>query len=131
MFYGLDAQQSCENFLGMGLPAHQGPDISYEEAKLLVLERAREVLVEKKRPRLEPGIIEERTIEMPWGWIFFWNTRLYLETGDLEHALIGMPPLCVDRRQGSVSPVANVEPLTREIKRFERKIGARPWWKVW
>ena len=75
---------------------------------------------------MEPAIVEG-----PWGWVFFWNTGLYLETGDLEHAMVGAPPLCVDREHGSVSTVANVEPLTRELRKYERKIGVRPWWKLW
>jgi hypothetical protein len=118
----------------MGMPAQQESapaELSYEEAKELVLDRARELLAEENRPRIDPAIIEGRTIEKDWGWVFYWNTALYLETGDLEHALVGSPPLCVDRKKGSVGTVANVEPLTREIKRYERKIGARPWWKVW
>lgn len=105
--------------------------ISYEEAKQRVLTHAKEMLAEENRPRVEPAIVEGRTIEKPWGWVFFWNTGLYLETGDLEHAIVGTPPLCVERQQGQVSPVANVEPLTGELKRYERKIGARPWWKLW
>ena len=59
------------------------------------------------------------------------NTRLYLDTGDLEHALFGTPPLCVNRGDGSVTPIPRDRRLERQIRRYERKIGARPWWKFW
>ena len=82
-------------------------------------------------PKNEPALIDEKTREMPWGWVFSWNTRLYTETGDLMHAVIGPPPVCVDRRNGNADAVDALRPLERELRRYERKIGVRRWWRFW
>lgn len=104
-------------------------ELSWEEARRRALQFVREnFLAETKN---EPALIEDQTIEMPWGWVVFWNTLLYTETGDLEHAVIGPEPICVDRRKGTVASVLSDKPLNREIRRFERRSGIRPWWKLW
>ncbi len=82
-------------------------------------------------PKNEPALVEDATVEKPWGWVFFWNTRLFTETGDLMHAVIGPAPVCVDRRDGSAASIDALRPLDRELRRYERKIGVRPWWKLW
>ena len=105
-------------------------ELTYEEAKQLALRRVASLQAEGTPP-VEPAIVDTETIETPWGWILYWNTRLYLDTGDLEHAQFGTPPLCVNRGDGSVTPITREARLARQIRRYERKIGARPWWKFW
>ena len=104
--------------------------IYYDEAKQRALEQL-SILRDPEGPPLEPAIFDERTVELPWGWVFYWNTRLYLETGDFEHAVFGNPPLVVNRRDGSVTTICAEESLKRELRRYERRTGIRPWWKFW
>lgn len=40
-------------------------------------------------------INDEATRETPTCWIFFYNTRAYLETGSIRHALAGNAPIFV------------------------------------
>ena len=40
------------------------------------------------------------TIEEPFGWVFSWNDRRYLETGDIKYALYGNIPVVVIRTTG-------------------------------
>ena len=106
--------------------------ISYIEAKDAALQAVNDLITESEDvPDVEPAIVDGETIERTWGWVFFWNTRLYAETGDLEHALVGTAPVCVNRTDGSACSVTAAWPIEREIKRYERLIGARPWWKFW
>lgn len=106
--------------------------LTYDEAHGLVLERlSREIEPAEDRPPVEPAIVDDETIERPWGWVFFWNTRLFAETRDMEHALVGTDPICVNRADGSIASLANVEPIEPEIRRYERRIGVRPWWRFW
>ena len=105
-------------------------ELNHETAKQLALEQLGGLQPEDLPP-VEPAIIDAETIERPGGWVFFWNTRLYVETGDLEHALVGPGPIYVRRQDGSVSSLVSAEPIDREIRRHERRIGVRPWWKLW
>jgi hypothetical protein len=40
--------------------------------------------------------------EHPWGWMYLYTSRRYLETGDDQYAVFGNAPYIVDRRDGSV-----------------------------
>jgi hypothetical protein len=47
-------------------------------------------------------IIEDATVEKEYGWIFFYNSRKHLETGDILYALAGNGPLVVKSADGSI-----------------------------
>lgn len=47
-------------------------------------------------------IDSRHTIEASFGWVFFYNARAFLETGDRAYALAGNAPLIVDRTTGAV-----------------------------
>jgi hypothetical protein len=59
-------------------------------------------------PPAELVIFDEQTIETDFGWVFFWNSKKYRETGEFRDTLAGNRPLIVDRRDGSVhnTPIA-------------------------
>jgi hypothetical protein len=44
------------------------------------------------------------TMRGPRGWMFFWNSRQYLEDGSLSDAMLGNGPLLVDAETGTVEP---------------------------
>jgi Immunity protein 35 len=45
----------------------------------------------------ELDIIHSNTIDASEGWIFFYNSKDFIETGDLSSALAGNGPIFVDR----------------------------------
>jgi hypothetical protein len=47
-------------------------------------------------------ILEAETEEHDFGWVFYWTSREYHETGDIRHALGGNAPLIVDRDDGRI-----------------------------
>lgn len=49
--------------------------------------RARELVLEKIRKH-DCVIVDEHTIERPFGWVFFYDGRRHVETGD-EQGMIG------------------------------------------
>ena len=106
--------------------------ISHDEAVRCALDAVRAHLeASEDLPSVEPAIVGGETIEKPWGWIFFWNTTLFAETGDLEHAMVGTAPVFVNRAAGAATAVDPLQPIERAIRRYERRIGARPWWRFW
>jgi hypothetical protein len=40
----------------------------------------------------------------PDGWYFPWQTSLYLETGDIEHSVVGSWPIFVSKNGDEVGP---------------------------
>lgn len=104
--------------------------LSYNRAKQIAIDHIRKQS-DIPIPGRDPAIIESETIEKEWGWVVYWNTSLFLDTGDYEHAIWGAPPLCINRADGSVKPLEGAKPFEREIRTYEREIGQRPWWKRW
>jgi hypothetical protein len=63
-------------------------------------------------------ILDGHTIEADFGWVFFWTSKQYIETGELRYALAGNGPLIVDRRDGSVHETSAAEPLEKVTERY-------------
>jgi len=51
------------------------------------------------------------SIDRPNGWVFFYQTRAYLDSGQIEFALAGNAPILVSRESGVVSPTGTAEPF--------------------
>jgi hypothetical protein len=66
--------------------------LTYEEARGLAVKELDETV----------AILEEATIEKPYAWIFCYNSRKFLETGDIMEALGGNAPLFVSKTDGSI-----------------------------
>src|SRR5215475_14575405 len=71
-------------------------------------------------PATELAILDEHTIETDFGWVFFWNSKRYLETGEFQYALAGNAPLIVDRRDGSIHETSTAYPIEEIIERYRR-----------
>ena len=48
-------------------------------------------------------ILTEHTIEKPYCFIFFYNNRLFIETGNISYSLAGNSPLFISKLDGSIS----------------------------
>jgi hypothetical protein len=66
-------------------------------------------------------VMQKLTIERPFGWVFFYNSKQFLETGDISQALVGNAPLIVDRTDGSVHVTGTAEPIEHYLKDYEAR----------
>lgn len=66
-------------------------------------------------------ILEDKTVERPFGWVFFYTTRQYLETGDRKYLVPGAAPLVVHRADGSTEHLATSVPPARAIEIYEKR----------
>ncbi len=60
------------------------------------------------------------------GWVFFWNSRAYVESGEVAYALGGNGPYVVDRRDGSVHRLGTASSVERQAVRRELQGDRRP-----
>ncbi len=51
----------------------------------------------------EPAVIDEATKEEDFGWVFFYNSKRYLETKKILFALAGNGPVFVGKDSGEVT----------------------------
>jgi hypothetical protein len=69
------------------------------------------------------ALLDEHTIEVDFGWIFFWTSTKYRETGEFRYAVAGNGPLIVDRRDGSVHEASTARTIEETIESYR---SARP-----
>jgi hypothetical protein len=64
-------------------------------------------------------IIGDETIKKPYGWIFFYQSSAFLESGDHRHALAGNAPIIIDRIDGEVRVTGTAKPLSEYLAKYE------------
>ena len=88
-----------------------------EEAQKLV-----EVEIEKTKDKYNPincAVLENETIEKEWGWIFFYQSKAYLESGDFRDMLGGNAPIIVNRSTGILSETGTAFDIEHYIIEYE------------
>jgi|SRR6516162_9756376 hypothetical protein len=87
------------------------------EGKLRQLEQAfepKDLVIDKQHIR-----------ECEWGWIIPYESR---DGGPL----FGTGPFCVARDTGTTEMLTSGgRSFASQVRRFERRIGFRPWWRFW
>lgn len=59
-----------------------------------------------------------RIQEEPFGWVFFYQSKSHLETGELSSMLAGNAPFIVDRKTGCVHILGTAHPADFYIKEY-------------
>lgn len=65
-------------------------------------------------------VVNDRTLERPYGWIFFYETRAYVDTGDELARAVGNAPLLVEKETGKVHVAGSERPIEEYLGVFER-----------
>lgn len=75
-------------------------------------------------PSIEIAFVDAEAISKPYGWILFWGSRRFGETGNIEDAIGGGGPVVVlhDRSVEMLSGGRSTEDCIAE---FERRRGLR------
>ena len=64
-------------------------------------------------------ILEDHTIDRPYGWVFFYQSREYVESGDTRRVLIGNAPLIFNRVSGEVRVTGTAMPIEDYLRKYE------------
>lgn len=65
-------------------------------------------------------LLEERTVEKAFGWVFFYDTKEFLRTGDDFVRAVGNAPFIVDRSSGKVAVAGTGRPIEDYLALYER-----------
>lgn len=68
----------------------------------------------------EVVLVHDATIEKPWGWVFFYTSRKWQETNDIQYALAGNSPVIVERITGKLMPTGTAHSIEHYIETYER-----------
>jgi hypothetical protein len=66
-------------------------------------------------------IIDEATLERPWGWVFFYNTR-GARDGDILQSLAGNAPFIVNRFDGTLRATGTAYAIEHYIEEYEAEL---------
>ena len=64
-------------------------------------------------------VLDGHTIAKPYGWIFFYGGKRFVQTGDVIHAIAGNGPIVILAETGEAVPLGTARPSAEEIARFE------------
>ena len=70
------------------------------------------------------AVIESSTIEQPFGWVLFYNTREYLQSGNASAALAGNSPYIVNRLTGALVATGTAHSLAYYLAAYEASLAA-------
>ena len=94
--------------------------IDYESAVALAQKKLEDM------PGLPNGdtlvLLLEHTIERPFGWVFFYSSRLYRETGNIMFALGGNSPFIINRNSGEIVLTGTAHPVEKYIAEYETRL---------
>lgn len=87
-------------------------------------------LVSKKLNEMDPTgepcvVVDSHTIEKPFGWVFFYNTKKFVETGVFRYRLAGNGPVIVNKHDGTIEFFGTVKPPSEFIAEYESKLVER------
>ncbi len=91
--------------------------INKDMARILV---ETELSKRRKTPHNEGWVIQDDlTIERGFGWVFFYTSRKYLETGNPLFASFGNAPIIVDREDGTLHVTGTAKSIEEYIEEYE------------
>jgi len=70
---------------------------------------------------LELSVLDDSTLEIDFGWVFFYTSVLHRDTGDFKDVLVGNAPLIVDRRDGALRVTWTARPVEYYIDQYRRE----------
>jgi hypothetical protein len=65
-------------------------------------------------------IVREATIAKPYGWIFFYQSKEFLDGGAISTSLVGNAPIVVNRHTRELRVIGN--PLEHYLVRYEQSL---------
>jgi len=69
---------------------------------------------------LDLALVENDTIEGDFGWVFFYQPKKCLESGDFSDALLGNAPILVSKLDGSLHETGTANSIEFYIENFKR-----------
>jgi hypothetical protein len=72
---------------------------------------------------LELCLLDEQTLEEGFGWVFFYTSKFFHDTGDHRYALAGNAPMIVHRSDGSIQPTGTAYPLSHYLAEHRSRLG--------
>jgi hypothetical protein len=129
---GVAAAGLCRSLAFSGAPLLNADNVGQAKDSsagtfMLTLEQAERIAQAEISWRAEGGarVLSGSTMELPYGWVFFWNSATFLETRDRRFMLLGNAPLIVNRADGTTRFTGTARATAHYLREYEEDIGIR------
>jgi Immunity protein 35 len=95
--------------------------LSFEDARKIAAEYIQEGKANSNG--LEMLITDEHTIEKPYCWVFYYNSKKWLETKNVVDLIAGNSPMIIDKVTGKVTRYYSSVSVSEALKKYESEIG--------
>ena len=69
-------------------------------------------------------VADQGTIVKPYGWIFSYNSKMFLEKGINSYRLAGNGPVIVNKHTETIEFFGTNKPLQEIVREYEQKLGS-------
>jgi hypothetical protein len=92
---------------------------------LITKEQAREKMEMYLRAKDEKRddkfvLLDKYTREEDFGWVFFYQSEMYVKTGDMRYALGGNAPIIIDRQTGELHVTGTARSLEYYLTEYRQ-----------
>ena len=70
-------------------------------------------------------VLDDKTIEKPYGWIYFYNSERFVATGDPIFRLAGNGPVFVNKDTEAIDFFGSIPTLDVIMAEYEKKLSHR------
>jgi hypothetical protein len=84
-------------------------------------ENAEATVVEKLTEYAQTPVAVTEVIEKSYGWVFFWNSKKYVETGSLSDFLFGNGPVIFRRSDGAMTYLTTALTVEEQLAKYEQE----------
>ncbi|GAB4043106.1 YrhB domain-containing protein [Spirosoma litoris] len=67
-------------------------------------------------------LVLTKSREESFGWIFFYDSKEFLETGDFSKAVVGNAPVIIDRATGELTETGTAHSIEYYIEQYKTKV---------
>lgn len=92
--------------------------LDYQKARVLA-----QTWIDLQQTSVEVQIVDEATISKPYGWIFFYQSKRFLETENISDILVGNAPIFIDRFDGELRICGTSHPIEQYLTEYEKTIS--------
>lgn len=93
-----------------------GPGVRYEGARALAA-----LWVELVSER-SAALLDDMTMDRPYGWVFFYQSKRFIETGERMAQLVGNAPIIVNRFTNEIRLTGTARPIEHYLAEYEASL---------
>jgi hypothetical protein len=67
-------------------------------------------------------IMPELTLAKPYGWVFFYQSKAFVQSGEMTHVLVGNAPILLERVNGELRVFGTAKPIDSYMAEYEATI---------